>query len=202
MSTNSLIKPIPTSIAVFGAGGRMGVEVAAYLDYAQPGIRLRLLTSSEAGGESLRARFPDREVVVADLLDRPSLDAALEGMQGIFLVTPSGLDEHAAMTNFIEAAQIAGAATHIVRILGYAPDSTAESIPEHLRDGDATQHYVAKELLAKSGLPVTYLNVGASLMDNFLFTCPASAVPTHSSGPSARCRWSTCATLARPRRVC
>ena len=48
MSTDSLIKPIPTSIAVFGAGGRMGVEVAAYLDYAQPGIRLRLLTSSEA----------------------------------------------------------------------------------------------------------------------------------------------------------
>ena len=172
MSTDSLIKPIPTTVAVFGAGGRMGVEVAAYLDYAQPGIRLRLLTSSEAGGESLRARFPDREVVVADLLDRPSLDAAIEGMQGMFLVTPSGLDEHTAMTNFIEAAQKAGAATHIVRILGYAPDSTAESIPEHLRDGDATQHYVAKDLLAKSGLPVTYLNVGASLMDNFLFTLP------------------------------
>ena len=87
-------------------------------------------------------------------------------------MTPSGLDEHAAMTNFIDAAQKAGAATHIVRILGYAPDSTAESIPEHLRDGDATQHYVAKDLLAKSGLPVTYLNVGASLMDNFLFTLP------------------------------
>jgi uncharacterized protein YbjT (DUF2867 family) len=172
VSTDTLRKRIPAAIAIFGAAGRMGVEVAAYLDYARPDIRLRLLSSSEAGRDSLLARFPDREVLVADYLDRPSLDTALEGMQGVFVVTPSGIDEQEAMTNFIEAAQKADAAEHIVRILGYAPESSVDSIPPYLRDGDATQHYVAKQLLVESGLPVTYLNVGASLMDNLLFTAP------------------------------
>lgn len=55
------IKPIPRSIAVFGCGGRWGHPVADDLRYAAPDIRLRLLTSTEAGAAALRPEFPDAE---------------------------------------------------------------------------------------------------------------------------------------------
>ena len=151
----------------------MGIEVAAYLAYAHPDIRLRLLTSSEAGRTLLSGRFPGHEILVADYLDRASLGTALDGIEGIFMVTGSGLDERVAMANFIDAAEEAAAVSHIVRILGFAPDSRPEDFPEHLRgEGDGDQHYVAREILAASGLPVTFLNVGASLMCNWFFTSP------------------------------
>lgn len=173
MTADNLIKPVPRSIAIFGASGRMGIEVAAYLAYAHPDIRLRLLTSSEAGRALLSERFPSHEILIADYLDRASLGPALGGMEGIFMVTGSGLDERVAMANFIDAAEQAAAVTHVVRILGYAPDSSPEDFPEHLRgEGDGDQHYVAREVLAASGLPVTFLNVGASLMCNWFFTSP------------------------------
>ena len=163
-------KSVPTSIAVFGAAGRMGMPVAEHLRYAAPEVELRLITSSEATVEGLRARFPTAEVVVADYLDRSSLDAALKGIEGIFVVTPSGIDEERAMGNLVAAVHSAGAIKHIVRIVGYVPESSPDHVPESLKErgGDGSQHYIAKAVLAQSKLPVTFLNCGATLMDNFL----------------------------------
>lgn len=166
------LKATPRSIAVFGAGGRMGRQVAEYIAYAAPSIRLRLLTSSESGSAPLRERFPDGDILVANYLDRGTLDQALDQMEGVFVVTPSGLDEGVAMNNFIAAARRAGSASHIVRLVGYAPEWPPTRIPAHLLEmgGDADQHFIAKQVLQDSGLPITFLNLGASLMDNLLFT--------------------------------
>src|ERR1700756_2218906 len=100
MSINYPRKPIPRSIAVFGAGGRMGREVAGYLRYAAPNIQLRLLTSGESKTAGVRAAFPGAEVMVANYLKPESLGPALKGIEGVFLVTASGLDETKAMTHF------------------------------------------------------------------------------------------------------
>ncbi len=168
-------KVVPGSIAVFGAGGRMGSHVANYLRYAAPHVALRLLASSPAGLDTLRERFPGADIRVANYLQPETLGPALADMEGVFVVTASGVDEKEAMTNFVEAAQRSGSARHIVRIMGYAPDSHADQVPAHFVEmgGDCDQHYTAKEVLRHSGLPITYLNLGASLMDNLLFTSTA-----------------------------
>lgn len=166
---------VPRSVAVFGAGGRMGRHVVDHLRYAFPDVALRLLASSSAGLPALRARYPGTDVRVANYLEPATLEPALADMEGIFVVTASGVDEQRAMSNFAEAARRAGTARHIVRIMGYAPDSHADQVPARFVEmgGDCDQHYTAKEVLRHSGLPITYLNLGASLMDNFLFTAPA-----------------------------
>ncbi|UXC93822.1 hypothetical protein EGM87_23435 (plasmid) [Sphingobium sp. RSMS] len=74
------------------------------------------------------------------------------------------------MGNLVETVRSAGTVKHIVRIVGYVPESSPDHVPESLtrRGGDGSQHYVAKAVLVRSKLPVTFLNVGATLMDNFL----------------------------------
>ncbi|KXU30561.1 hypothetical protein A0J57_18555 [Sphingobium sp. 22B] len=174
MTAEYPIKAIPRSIAVFGAGGRMGRPFAQYVRYAAPDIRLRLITSSPSKVAAVQKQFPGVEVVAADYCDRASLVPALEGMEGIFVVTPSGLDEQVGMTNLIDVVRQAAAATHIIRVVGYEPESPPSRVPAHLREmgGDGSQHYIAKAMLDESGLPVTFLNCGASLMDNLLYTAP------------------------------
>lgn len=161
-------KPELHRIAIFGATGRMGGAVAAYLAYVSPRTTLRLLSSSPAGVAQLAA-YPAAEHAAADYLNPSSLAAALDGVDGVFVVTPSGLDEQAAMTNLVEAVRAAGTVRHIVRVVGYEPEATLARVPPHLarRNGDGTQHFVAKALLDESGLPVTFLNCGSTLMDNF-----------------------------------
>ncbi|TAL01148.1 MAG: hypothetical protein EPO08_11305 [Rhodospirillaceae bacterium] len=165
-------KPIPTSIAVFGASGRMGRPLAEYVRYAAPEIRLRVITSSAAGVAALQKQFPDSEAICASYLDRTSLHAAVEGMEGIFMVSPSGMDEQTAVTNLVDAVREVGTAIHIVRVVGYEPEAIAARVPEILasRGGDASQHFIAKTLLDRSRLPVTFLNCGATMMDNLLFS--------------------------------
>ena len=169
MRSDTFLKPPLRSIAVFEAGGRMGRQVADYLAYAAPDIRLRLLTSSPGGVQALHEHHPDADVLPANYFDPASLAPALDGVEGVFVVTPPGLDERTAMGNLVDAARNAGGVTQIIRLVGYAPEWPPEKYPwDKLKTGG--EHFIAKEILDKSGLPVTYVNLGASLMDNYFFT--------------------------------
>ena len=167
----------PRSIAVFGAAGHIGGPLARHVRYAAPDVRLRLVTSSAAKREVLQAEFPACECVTADYFDTESLRRAVAGMEGIFVVTPTPFDEAAAMGNLVRALNSGGGVKHVVRIVGYEPESLPRRVPEHVRafGGTAQQHYVAKDLLDESDLPVTYLNIGATYMDNFLSMAPVIA---------------------------
>lgn len=164
-------KPIPDSLLIFGAAARLGGPLAAFMQREAPQVRLRLVTSKPDGAAALQQRHPKAEVVVADYRDLPSLRAATQGMQAVFALTGASCEERPAMTNLITALQEAGTLVHMIRLLGLQPEANPRRIPQSLRDhglGLPIQHPIAKQLLDASGLPVTYLNIGATFMDNYL----------------------------------
>lgn len=164
-------KTIPETILIFGAAAHIGRPLAEFLTREAPSIRLRLSTSSPEKAKVLQSSFPQADVVVASYQDQLSLVSAARGAQGVFVLTPSGTDEGPAMTNLISALKQVGDATHVIRLLGMQPESKLARIPQSIRDfgrGLPTQHPAAKAMLDESDLPVTYLNSGATFMDNFL----------------------------------
>lgn len=173
MSSTHNRKPIPRSILIFGAAAHIGRPLAQFLHKEAPHIRLRLVSSKPDRCEALRADFPHAEVVSASYFDAASLDRTVDGMEGIFVITQGGTDERLAMTNLVAAVKKAGAAVHILRTLGLQPEANPRRIPQALREPPALglpiQHPIAKQILDESELPVTYLNFGATFMDNFFW---------------------------------
>lgn len=164
-------KSIPNSVLIFGAAGHIGGPLARFLRREAPQIRLRLVTSKPARAKPLKQDFPGAEVVVADYTNLPSLEIAADGMEGIFVVTPGGTNERPAMMNLVTALKSANCAVHVLRGLGMQPEANLHRIPQVLRDhglGLPIQHPIAKAILDESGLPVTYMNFGATFMDNFI----------------------------------
>ena len=161
-------KPIPRSILIFGATGTIGGPLARFLQREAPHIRLRLASSREDGCAALRRDFPGVEVVQADYYDLPTLEVAVQGMEGMFVNTTLPKDEQSAMSNLITAVKKANCAVHIIRAgLGMQPEANEHRVPEGMREfigGDR----IAKRLLDESGLPVTYFNFGASFTENLL----------------------------------
>ena len=169
MGSNHKVKP--RRIAVFGASGHLGQPLAEHVRANAPDVTLRLVTSVPDKIAALQERFPAAEVVTADYFDEAAMTSVLSGADGVFLVTPNFLDEERAMAIFIRAAEAAGGISHIVRLLGDAPGMTLDRVPEEIRafipPGPATQHLLAEHILRQSGLPVTFINCAAYMMDNF-----------------------------------
>ena len=164
-------KPIPKSILIFGAADHIGEPLAAFLAREAQSIRLRLVSRNADKAEGLRRKYPAAEVVVADYTDLPSLIAAVEGMEGVFVIGPTGLDERRCMTNLIAATRAAGSLVHMLRLFGLHPDESLNRVPLARRlsgEGPEVQHLLARQMLDDSGLPVTFLNCGATFMDNFI----------------------------------
>ncbi len=164
-------KPIPKSILIFGAADHIGGPLAAFLTREAPSIRLRLQTRNESKADALRRQFPAAEVVIADYTDQQSLTKAVDGMEGVFAITPIGLDERVAMINLVKALNGAGCLVHLLRIMGLHPDENPRQIPPAMREQGtsiAVQHLIARQVLDDSGLPVSHLNSGATFMDNFI----------------------------------
>ena len=164
------LKPELKCIAVFGANGRVGCEVAQAIVNQNKRVNLRLIVRSPDRAAGLEERFPHAEIKIANYYDLTSLQEALFEVDGVFLVTPNRLDEERAMTNFVSAArEVPGQVKHIVRILGDPPGMTMDRVPDVLRNapgGIAIQHILAKEILSRSRLPFTYVNVAAYFMQN------------------------------------
>ena len=175
MTDGDVKKPIPGSILIFGAGAHIGKPLARFLGQQAPEIKLRLVSSRPEGAEALRGDFPDAEVVTANYFDLSSLEHAAEGMEGIFVLTTGGTDERTAMTNLVTALTKADSAVHILRGVGVQPEANPRRIPQSVRDaglGLPIQHPIAKQILDDSDLPVTYLNFGATFMDNLFMMKP------------------------------
>lgn len=163
-------KPIPRSILIFGATGHIGGPLTGFLHREAPQIQLRLASSKPERVDNLRRDFPYAEVVHANYFDLPSLESAAQGMEGVFVITTNGTDERPAMTNLVGAIKKADTAIQVLRLVGLQPEANQRRIPQSIRDIGfllPTQHPIAKQILDESDLPVTYLNIGATFMDNF-----------------------------------
>jgi uncharacterized protein YbjT (DUF2867 family) len=76
-----------------------------------------------------------------------------------------------AVTNLVAALEGSDTLVHLIRMLGMQPEANLRRVPQSLRThgmGLPIQHPIAKRVLDDSGLPVTYLNSGATFIDNFL----------------------------------
>ena len=163
-------KAIPRSVLIFGAAGHIGGPLADFLSREAPQMQLRLVSRDAARAQQLQSRFPHAEVVQADYSDPVSLARAVTDIEGIFVLTPAGTDETQAMGNLVDAIRPANIKPHIIRLVGYQPEYNPHRIGRWLTDhgmGLPIQHPLAKRLLDDSLLPVTYLNCGATFIDNF-----------------------------------
>lgn len=162
-------KPIPRSILIFGAAAHIGRPLAEFIHREDPQARIRLASSNAERAGSLARDFPYAEAVHADYFDQASLESAVDGIEGVFVVTGPGTDERRAMTNLVGALRRAGTVTHILRIVGLQPEANPRRFPDFVRKAGMlpVEHPIAKAILDESDLPVTYLNCGATFMDNF-----------------------------------
>ncbi|MFS4580154.1 NmrA family NAD(P)-binding protein [Phaeobacter sp. C3_T13_0] len=165
------IKKIPESVLIFGAANHIGSPLAAFLTKEAPQVKLRLVSSKADKVPALQEKFPNAEVIVANYFDAASMDAAVDGIEGMFVNAPPGLDETVVTENLISAVKKSGTIVHLLRTTGLMPEANIHRVPQALREipGDPfVQHHHAKNLLYASGLPVTIMNFGATFMDNFL----------------------------------
>jgi NmrA-like family len=149
---------------VFGATGHLGEPLARWTMSQHPEIALRLATSRPESEAALRRDFPNTEVAVCSYYQPGELRKAMDGVDGVFVVTPDFTDELTAMGNLIHAVEEASSVRHIVRLIGDPPGVTMRDVPANLRmlgegTGAAVGHQAARELLDRGAIPVTYLNV-------------------------------------------
>jgi len=132
-------------ILVVGATGTVGREVVAGL--SARGRRVRALVRSAAKVAAVAG--PGVEAAIGDLARPPSLDAALEGVTGVFLLSPLDPEQATLQGNLVDAARRVGRA-HVVKLsgLGTALDSPVRSGRLHAR---------TERQLEDSGLPFTHL---------------------------------------------
>ncbi|WP_018990666.1 NmrA family NAD(P)-binding protein [Aromatoleum toluclasticum] len=164
-------KPPLQSILVFGASAHIGGPLADYIVRHASHVKLRLASSVEEKCGELRARFPSAEVVYANYYDLPSMERALDGMEGCYVLTPDFLDEHVAMSVLNLAAKHTGALRHMVRICADPPGLTLARVPAKMHEyggGTAVQHIKAKALLEQFDLPITFINHAGWYFDNLL----------------------------------
>jgi uncharacterized protein YbjT (DUF2867 family) len=157
-----------SSILIFGASGRLGAPLAAYIARNLPDVRVRLASSSDRKAERVARRFPGADVVVASYLDRAQMERALDGMEGVFMVMPDFLDYPAAGAIFTSTAQKLGSVRHLVRISADPPDFHPLDLTPPLRGNPnfAAGHYMLRTQLLEIGIPTTTLSPSAYFMDN------------------------------------
>jgi NAD(P)H dehydrogenase (quinone) len=142
-------------ILVTGATGMFGGGVSAAL--AESGVPVRAMTSNPDRVEQLVR--PGVEPVVADM-DRPeTLDAAVQGVDTVFLVSPMDDRVQVREANVVAAAQQAGV-RRIVKLFGAV---------EHHDDALGRLHDASVEAIRQSGLEWALLSP-TSVLETSLFS--------------------------------
>lgn len=149
MTTNANAFIATPLVLLTGASGYVGGRLLKSLEHR--GCRVRCLARRPAAVKA--SAGPSTEVIAGDVLDRPSLDAALRGVDvAYYLVHSMGSDgsfeqvDRQASRNFGEAAKAAGV-SRIIYLGGLG--NTDEALSAHLR----SRHEVG-DVLRESGVPV------------------------------------------------
>ena len=132
-------------ILVTGATGYNGQELVRQLTAL--GQRVRALMRNPA--DAAKLKIPNLEVAAGDFDNPETLEAALQGVEKAFLLTPVAERFPQWQKDFIEAAQRASI-KHLVKFSAMGASSTSES--ELLR-----LHHKTDVILRNSGVPFTIL---------------------------------------------
>ncbi|HUO87345.1 MAG TPA: SDR family oxidoreductase [Thermoanaerobaculia bacterium] len=163
----------PGQILIIGGNGTVGRHVVAGL--LRQGARARALVRSRARATAIEGT--GLPMVVGDLAEPASLDAALEGVGRVFLLSSPSPRTAELHGNLIERARRAGA-RHVVRVSALGASRTS---PGELLRG----HGEAEELLESSGLGFTHLRP-AWFMQNLLAYAPWIAAHGELAVPIGR----------------
>jgi len=156
LTANPAAIPEKSLILLTGASGYIGGRLLPSLE--NQGYRVRCVARHP---EILKQKAgPSTEVVVGDVLDRPSLDSALHGVDVAYYMVHSMSStgsfeetDRQAARNFSEAAKAAGV-KGLIYVGGLGSDE--EELSAHLR----SRHEVG-EILRQSGLPVAEFRAAA-----------------------------------------
>ncbi len=145
-------------ILVTGATGMFGGGITDLL--AERDVPVRAMTSNPANADKL-AR-PGVEPVVADMDRRETLDAAMDGIETVFLVSPMDDRVQVREANVLEAAR-RGGVRRIVKLYGAV---------EHRGDALAQLHEASVEAIRQSGLHWALLSPTSVLETSLLSMIP------------------------------
>jgi uncharacterized protein YbjT (DUF2867 family) len=166
------MEPDPKPVLVVGGTGFLGRKVVAALFSRGKAVRALVRPGSNASVLG----SPEVEVVRGDMLDRPSLDAAMQGTDAVLTSaagytrrrkTDTAETDVVGNRNLVEAAQAAG-----VRRFVFTSILTCDQTPDvpHFWHKALTERY-----LAEIGVPYVALRPGAFL-DQFLLMMPGGGV--------------------------
>lgn len=132
-------------ILVTGATGTVGSEVVRQLSDMEVGCRALIHTPAKALGIAR----PNVEIAYGDLDNIISLEKAMEGVDKLFLLSPSSQRQLELETNAVETAARAGV-KHIVKlsVLGASPFT-----PIIL----GRWHWESEKMIEQSGIPFTFV---------------------------------------------
>jgi uncharacterized protein YbjT (DUF2867 family) len=134
-------------ILVIGAAGRFAGLVVPQL--ARQGVKVRGLVRDPKQGDTVRTNGAS-EIMIGDLRNRASLDAALKGVDGVFYIAPVfQADEVAMGLQMVEAAKKAAVKRFVFSSVIHP---TIEALESH-----AAKRPVEEAIYA-SGMPYTVLN--------------------------------------------
>jgi uncharacterized protein YbjT (DUF2867 family) len=149
-------------ILVTGATGKVGKEIVLQLKERSVGVRAFVRDEERA-----RRIFGEHvELVVGDLEDADSVRRALEGVDGLFLLTPADLRQDELQGRLIDIARLSGV-EHVVKLSALGSSPTA---PIHL----ARLHWATERRLAAAGMEYTILRPNM-FMQNLLEFADAMA---------------------------
>lgn len=149
-----------TIIAVTGAAGQLGRHVLAQLKKKVPAESIIAIVRNPAKAQDLGVRVRE-----ADYTDPPALEAALQGVDKLLLISGNAIGQRVAQhKNIIAAAEKAG-----VRHIVYTSLLRADTSPLSL----AQEHIATEAALKQSGLGYTILRNGW-YSENYTGSIPAA----------------------------
>lgn len=145
---------MPSRTLVTGATGTVGSLLVRELSKRGEPTRAAVHTESKAG----RIAEANIEIFEMDFADKASIDAALKGIEKVYLLTPFSPGQTEMANFFIDRAKEAGV-KYIVRQSVFGADTEAITL---LR-----QHRLSEMHIEESGIPHTHLRPN-SFMQNFV----------------------------------
>lgn len=155
-----------TNLLVSGAAGLSGSLIIQAM--AKTGYPVKAMVRNPNNAVALSA-LPNTEVITADMLDKGSLAAALEGVDRAILISTANELMVQTQCSFIDAAKSAGV-THIIKFSG--EESQDGFNPQHFRY--TREHEEIEDYLENSGLAWTHLRP-SQFMQVYLREIPVMA---------------------------